>query len=292
MEITLLELFEKNEKQFRNELSRIKLPKDLEVLKKFMNSFFTNKLALDEYKKELSMSEAAMLNSTLKLITNYTAILNDYSTLSRKEIQVIQTQNNKNPGAFFEDINLSTVGFTAVGGVIGGWLFKTWGGVLLSVAGCVLGMYLKSNNNESKKGVDEELGIDVDTYVAILKKMCSDIDEIMSNYKVGVLNSVKPYINAPKATLMSAYKPLLVRLATLHASINNDILPNDTKEEFEKLYRTLQNHHYEFIPYSEATRQYYTETPSTSITKPYVIQSTVLEKGEVVISGECLIPEN
>lgn len=292
MEITLLELFEKNEKQFRNELSRIKLPKDLEVLKKFMNSFFTNKLALDEYKKELSMSEAAMLNSTLKLITNYTAILNDYSTLSRKEIQVIQTQNNKNPGAFFEDINLSTVGFTAVGGIIGGWLFKTWGGVLLSVAGCVLGMYLKSNNKESKKGVDEELSIDVDTYVAILKKMCSDIDEIMSNYKVGVLNSVKPYINAPKATLTSAYKPLLVRLATLHASINNDILPNNTKEEFEKLYRTLQNHHYEFITYSEATRQYYTETPSTSITKPYVIQSTVLEKGEVVISGECLIPEN
>ena len=44
MNKTLLSLFEQNEQDFRDELSRISLPKDSEKLQDFMNDFFVNKL--------------------------------------------------------------------------------------------------------------------------------------------------------------------------------------------------------------------------------------------------------
>ena len=65
MEITLVNLFEKNEQQFRNELSAIQLPEDIKVLQKFLADFFVEKVSVDEYKSELSMSEIAMLNSVM-----------------------------------------------------------------------------------------------------------------------------------------------------------------------------------------------------------------------------------
>ena len=69
MDVTLLSLFEKNEAQFRKELSGIQLPEDISLLQNFLSDFFVNKVSMAEYQKELSLTEIAMMNSVLKLVS-------------------------------------------------------------------------------------------------------------------------------------------------------------------------------------------------------------------------------
>lgn len=293
MEITLVNLFEKNEQQFRNELSAIQLPEDIKVLQKFLADFFVEKVSVDEYKSELSMSEIAMLNSVMKLVSLPMSLIcewtfpdavtnNSYTSNSKvnKEIQFL-----------IDKIDVPTLGAASVGGLVGGLIFKTWGGVLLTIAGCVLGMCLGSGQAKNDNSADVVIKIDVNKYIATLKQVCRNIDEIIENYRISIAEVVKSYGNIPKATLASTYKPLLERMASLYVAINNETLPVPIKSEFEKLYRTLKNHHYEIVNYADDTRQYFVETPSVHIAEPTVIKAAILENGKLLEMGECFIPE-
>ena len=68
MEQTLLNMYEKEESNFYSELSKMVLPRDEQKLKNFLSDFFVDKVSVEEYKKELTIGEVAMLNSVLKLI--------------------------------------------------------------------------------------------------------------------------------------------------------------------------------------------------------------------------------
>lgn len=75
MEKSLLQLFEQGEPQIREELSSICLPRDNEKLTSFINSFFTDKVQIEDYKKELTISEISMVNSAIRLISLPLSIL-------------------------------------------------------------------------------------------------------------------------------------------------------------------------------------------------------------------------
>lgn len=295
MEITLVNLFEKNEQQFRNELSAMQLPKDVKVLQKFLDDFFVEKVSVAEYKSELSMSEIAMLNSVMKLVSLPMSLIGEWTLPNaltyKNNTYTSNSKVNKEIQSLIEKIDVPTVGAAAVGGLIGGLVFKTWGGVLLTIAGCVLGMCLGSDqtNNDNSTGV--VMKIDINKYIATLKLICRNIDEIMENYRISIAEVVRSYDNVPKATLASTYKPLLDRMASLYVAINDETLPAPIKSEFEKLYRTLKNHHYEIVNYTDDTQQYFVETPSVHISEPTVIKAAILEKGKLLEMGECLIPE-
>lgn len=293
--ITLVKLFETNEQQFRNELSAIKLPKDIKKLQKFMDDFFVNKVSVAEYKNELSMSEIAMLNSVMKLVSFPMSLVGEWTilnTVKKENLHRVEKLNiNKNIQDIIDKIDLPIVGATAVGGLVGGLIFKTWGGVLLTIAGCVLGMCLSSNQTGNNNGADIEMKIDVNKYIATLKKVCRAIDEVMENYQSSIAGVVKSYDSVPKPTLASTYKPLLDRMASLYVAIDNETLPETIRSEFDKLYRTLKNHHYEIVNYSDNTRQYFVETPSVHISESTVIRAAILESGRLLETGECLVPE-
>lgn len=300
MNITFLSLFEKNERQFRNELSILKLPKDIDKLQSFLNDFFVNKVSVDEYKNELTMAEVAMLNSVLRIVSTPLALVNEWTVLNVKDCS---SQNNTEEGnkqdenqSFAKKINMPVVGATAAGGIIGGLLFKTWGGVLLSIAGCALGMYFSSNRNEQRQCEkviqQQEASLDVEKYIDTLKRICLGIDDIMDNYQAGISNIEKLYTSKPNPTFASTYKPILDRMASLYVAINNANLPSDVQTEFDKLYRTLKNHHYEVLGYSEENRQYFVEMPSAHVSEVTIIKAAILEDGKLIEAGECLVPEN
>lgn len=295
MEVTLVNLFERNEQQFRNELSAIQLPKDIRTLQKFLDDFFVEKVSVAEYKNELSMSEIAMLNSVMKLVSLPMSLIGEGTlpkALTRKNNSyVLNPKVNKEIQSIIDKIDVPTVGATAVGGLVGGLIFKTWGGVLLSIAGCVLGMCLGSSQTRNDNSANVIMKIDVNKYITTLKRVCRNIDEVIENYRASVAEVVKSYNNIPKATLASTYKPLLDRMASLFVVINNETLPEYIKSEFDKLYRTLKNHHYEIVNYGDETRQYFIETPSPHISECTVIKAAILENGRVLETGECLVPE-
>ena len=140
MNKTLLSLFEQNEQDFRNELSRISLPKDSKKLQDFMNDFFVNKVSVEEYKKELSMGEIAMLNSVMKVVALPVSFSYDHPVVKQASLsgdKGRRTQKTATKGnSIFNILDISTLGTTTIGGIVGGLIFKTWGGVLLSIAGC------------------------------------------------------------------------------------------------------------------------------------------------------------
>lgn len=289
MNITLLQLFERNEQQFRDELSAMKLPRDVKRLQAFMKDFFINKVSVDEYKKELSVTEVAMFNSVLKLV--YSPFI-DLSALADSNQAASGKKSDSQNDSALNMFNIPVLASTTAGGIIGGILLKTWGGVLFSIAGCALGMYLTSSPKQKKEETGTaDVSLDVDKYIDSLKQICRGIDDVMENYQTSISNIEKSYENVPKPTLATTYRPLLDRLASLFVALQNHTLPDDIKTEFDKLYRTLKNQHYEIVGYSDATQQYYTETSSPNVDRIVLVKAAILENGKLLETGECLIPE-
>lgn len=296
MEITLVKLFEKNEQQFRSELSAMQLPKDMSALQKFLDDFFIDKVSVAEYKKELTMSEIAMLNSVVKLVSLPMSLIGGWTFPNALEYKnnsnASHSKVNETVQSIIDRIDVPLVGATAVGGLIGGLITKTWGGVLCAIAGCVLGMcLLPENQTKGNNPINEVLKIDVDRYIVVLKQVCHNMDGIMDNFRASIAELAKSYDKIPETTLASKYRPILDRMATLYVAINNETLPADIKKEFDKLYRTLKNHHYEIVNYEDDTRQYFVETPSAHISECTVIKAAILENGRLLETGECLVPE-
>ena len=254
-----------------------------------MKDFFINKVSVDEYKKELSVTEVAMFNSVLNLVYS------PYSDLSELVDSNQTTMGNKNDSqndSALNMFNIPVLASTTAGGIIGGILLKTWGGVLFSIAGCALSMYLTSSSKQKKEETGTaDMGIDVDKYINSLKQICRGIDNVMENYQTSISNIEKAYGNIPKPTLATTYRPLLDRLASLFVALQNHTLPDDIKAEFDKLYRTLKNQHYEIVGYSAETQQYYIETESPNVDSIVLVKAAILENGNLIESGECLIPE-
>ncbi len=297
MNKTLLKLFEQNEPDFRKELSAIQLPRDEKRLRGFLSDFFVNQVSVEEYKKELSLGEISVLNSLLKVINIPAPFEHEIQPLPLNAQQIREFNNVdkhvSQDDSFSSILDITTIGTTTVGGIIGGLLFKTWGGVLLSIAGCALGMYLSSSNPKTKKnaGSPTNRKIDVDKYIQTLKSICKGIDDVILNYHTSIDNIIKEYESAPKPTLATAYKPLLDRLASLYVALETVSLPTEVKSEFDKLFRTLKNHHYEVLCYNDETKDFFIITESAHVSKPTVVKAAVLENGKLIESGECLIPE-
>lgn len=285
MEQTLLNLFEKEESNFYSELSKMVLPRDEQKLKNFLSDFFVDKVSVEEYKKELTIGEVAMLNSVLKLIPFQMPLFES------SEISFVES--NSKPASNDEILSketFTTLGYTGVGGVIGTILFRqTWGGVLLTVAACALGLYM-NKRGRSVHGEKIQTKIDASKYIKTLKIICGGVDEIISNYRASINNIKKSYENQSPVTLATKYGPLLDKFASMYAALKGMSVPKDVQEEINRLYKTLKNYHYEIVDYSDSTSQFYEIIDSENIAECTLLKAAILEDGRLLAKGECLMP--
>lgn len=285
MEQTLLKLFEKEESNFYSELSKMVLPRDEQRLKDFLNDFFVNKVSVEDYKNELTIGEVAMLNSVLKLFPFQMPMFKS-SSISFVESKSEQSSTDE----ILSKEALSTLGYTGVGGVIGTILFKhTWGGVLLTVAACALGLYM-NKRERSAQGEKVQTKIEASKYIETLKKICGVIDEIISNYRASIDNIKKSYESQAPVTLATKYGPLLDRFASMYVALKGLSVPEDVQKEINRLYKTLKNYHYEIVDYSDSTSQFYEIIDSENITECTLLKAAILEDGRLIVKGECLMP--
>lgn len=237
---TLLGPFEKQEHNFYAELSTMILPRDKEKLQAFLRDFFVNKVSVEEYKKELNMSEVAMLNSVLKMIPFQMPMFKGCTLPLMDEGKEVKRDSVSS--IIKDKETVSAIGYTAVGGAIGSLLFKeTWGGVLLTIAACVLGLYMNKGERSYKKK-HSQVRIDASKYIATLKNICATIDEIIYNYRASINHVKQSYENLPQVTLATKYLPLLERVASMFVALKGLNVPADIQMEIDKLYRTLKNH--------------------------------------------------
>lgn len=285
MEQTLLNLFEKEESNFYSELSKMVLPRDEQKLKGFLNDFFVDKVSVEEYKKELTIGEVAMLNSVLKLFPFQMPLF--------KSSGISFVERKSKPSSTDEILSkdtFTTLGYTGVGGVIGTILFKhTWGGVLLTVAACALGLYM-NKRGRSAQSEKVQTKIDASKYIETLKNICGGIDEIISNYRASINNMKKSYENQAPVTLATKYRPLLDRFASMYVALKGMSVPEDVQEELNRMYKTLKNYRYEIVDYSDSTSQFYDIIDSENITECTLLKAAILEDGKLLVKGECLMP--
>ena len=317
MEKSLLQLFEQGESQIREELSSICLPRDNEKLTDFINSFFTDKVQIEDYKKELTISEISMVNSAIRLISLPLSILTT-DHIIKEVIPANSVESNPTEEddentdtsnvigkvkQYTKPINWALLGTsTLFGGAIGGLIYKTWGGVLCTAAGCVLGMYslfglslLLPDGNTKKVSAQSTVisrTLDVEVFVSLLKQVCSGIDDIIDNYRANIRQLTEQQASEKTSnTLADSYKPLLDRMAKMYVAMKSQNLSEEVKSEIDKLYRTLKNQHYDIVDYTEETRHYYAETVSPHVKSTTLIKAAILENGQLLEKGECLIPE-
>lgn len=285
---TLVGLFEKQEHNFYAELSTMILPRDKEKLQIFMRDFFVNKVSVEEYKKELNMGEVAMLNSVLKMMPFLMPMFKGCTLSMEDDVKEV---NHNSESSFLNDKEtISTIGYTTVGGAIGSLLFKeTWGGVLFTIAACALGLYMNKGEKSYRKK-RSQVRIDATKYIATLKNICAAIDEIICNYRASINQVKQSYENLPQVTLATKYLPLLDRFASMFVALKGLTVPADVQMEIDKLYRTLKNHLYEIVDYSDATADYYVVTESEHVSECTLVKAAILENGNLLIKGECLIP--
>lgn len=317
MEKSVLQLFEQGESQIREELSSICLPRDNGKLTDFINSFFTDKVQIEDYKKELTISEISMVNSAIRLISLPLSILTT-DHIIKEVIPANSVESNPTEEddentdtsnvigkvkQYTKPINWALLGTsTLFGGAIGGLIYKTWGGVLCTAAGCVLGMYslfglslLLPDGNTKKASAQSTVfsrTLDVEVFVSLLKQVCSGIDDIIDNYRANIRQLTEQQASEKTSnTLADSYKPLLDRMAKMYVVMKSQNLSEEVKSEIDKLYRTLKNQHYDIVDYSEETRRYYVETVSPHVKSTTLIKAAILENGQLLEKGECLIPE-
>lgn len=291
MEVTITKLFEKKEEIFREELSKYLVPRDLEKIQNFMTDFFISKFSIEDYKKELSTDEIAVLNSVMKLVS--------LPMSWHKDKSLINLHNNKNCDlndtatiSNKSKIDVSLFGPMVVGGLIGGLAYKTWGGVLWTIAGCALGLYLSSRKKTTLNNRVINRSIDVDKYIDMLKSICKQIDTIIINYrtKIDFINreAQKGYSNS----IDSSFTPFIKSIASVYASILNNEIPEEVNDEFKSLIKLANHLHYDFLDYNDSNSEYYSVSLSPHITHKRVLKVAILKNGELIREGECLIPQN
>lgn len=292
MDITITKLFEKHEDIFRNELSTYLVPRDLEKIQNFMSDFFISKVSIEEYKKELSIDETAVLNSVMKLVSLPMSLLKDNTLTNMSRNRELEPKSKVSSYNLEDKINLPLVAPLAIGGLIGGLAYKTWGGVLWTIAGCVLGLYLSSNKQSKVHNRVINRSIDVDRYIGMLKSICKQIDTIIINYrtKIDFINreAQKGYSNS----IDSSFIPFIKRIASVYASILNNEIPDEVNDEFKSLMKLVNHLNYEFLDYNDSSSEYYSVSLSPHITHKRVLKVAILKNGELIQDGECLIPQN
>lgn len=293
---SLLSLFEQSETELKKHLADLSLPRDAEQLNKILSDLFVEHIKVGEYKQELTSSEMAIFQSAILLVEESLQLQqNLFSIKGKNEIVVskddLQKQKIKLP------INKSQVAMVAVAatGVLTGAVSNI-GTILLTIVTTAAGIWIarsedETKNNTKEKIIQNKLNVNADAIICTTKKICQSIDRLMGIYQSNIDNLKARIGNKPEPTLYNSYGYLLNRLAELYKDLTNNASDTEIKEDITRLFKTLRNYNYEFINYSEDTKQYFEVEDLEEISIPEVEGVAILEKGECIVKGKYYHPK-
>lgn len=295
--LTLLSLFEQSEAELRAQLSDLVLPRDAKKLNRILSDLFVDHIKVGEYKQELTNSEIAIFQSAILLVEESLQLQQNLFAVKAKEETLVakgttQSKERKLP------INKSQVAIVAVAatGILTGAVTNI-GTILLATVATAAGVWIAREGNEPKtkvkeKVIKQELAINADAIIETTKKICQSLDNIMGVYQTNIENLRSRIENKPEPTLYNSYGYLLNRLSYLYKDMTNNANIEEVKEDIAKLFKTLKNYNYEFVNYSEATKQFFEVEELEEISELEVEEVAILEKGECIVKGKIYQPKN
>lgn len=296
MKPSLLSLFEQSETELRNQLIGIELPRDNEKLNHILSNLFVEHIKVDEYKQELTSSELAIFQSAIQLVEESLHLQKEIFSFEKIQESVTshaiaQIEEKKLP---INKSQVAVVGVTAMGILAGA--VPNWGTIIFAIIATAIGVVVTKEYKDTKTIVKEKVVcpkmlVNADVVINVTKQICQSVDKLMAVYQTNIENLKSRLDNKPEPTLYNSYGYLLNRLADLYKDQTNNASKNEIENDITKLFKTLKNYNYEFVNFSDETKQYYEVEEIDEISEPEIDAVAVLEKGECIIKGKYYLPK-
>lgn len=295
--LSLLSLFEQSEADLKTKLSGLILPRDAEKLNQILSDLFVEHIKVGEYKQELTNSEMAIFQSAIQLVEESLQLQQHLFAIKEKEETLVTTEKKHGEERKLP-INKSQAAVVAVAatGILTGAVTNV-GTILLAIVATAAGVWITRENSDTntivkEKTINQELAVNAVAIIETTKKICQSVDNLMGVYQTNIENFKSRIDNKPEPTLYSSYGYLLNRLASLYRDKANNAPAEEIDDDIAKLFKTLKNYNYEFVNYSDETKQFFEIEELEEISKPEIEEVAILEKGECIVKGKLYQPKN
>ena len=295
--LSLLSLFEQSEADLKTKLSGLILPRDAEKLNQILSDLFVEHIKVGEYKQELTNSEMAIFQSAIQLVEESLQLQQHLFAIKEKEETLVTTEKKHGEERKLP-INKSQAAVVAVAatGILTGAVTNV-GTILLAIVATAAGVWITRENSDTntivkEKVIRHELMVNAEAIIETTKKMCQSLDNLMGVYQTNIENFKSRIENKPDPTLYNSYGYLLNRLASIYRDKTNNAPAKEIDDDISKLFKTLKNYNYEFVNYSNETKQFFEVEELEEISEPEVEEVAILEKGECIVKGKMYQPKN
>lgn len=294
--LTLLSLFEQSEIDLRQQLANLQLPRDEEKFNRILSDLFVEHIKVDEYKQELTNSELAIFQLAIQLVEESLSLQKDMfsfenSQESTTSQEIVQIKEKTFP---ISKSQIAVVGVTAMGILAGA--VPNWGTIILAIIATVLGVVMTKEDKETKtivkeKIVSQKMHVNADVVINVTKQICQSVDKLMEVYRTNIENITSRFEAQEKPSLYNMYTYILNRLAILYRDKTNGATTDEINDDILRLFKTLKNYSYEFVNYSDATKQYFEIDETDEISKPEETEVAILENGRCIVRGKYYQPK-
>lgn len=296
---TLIELFDSCQDNLKTQFSA------MDFVNVTLDELFTQMLsALEDpvikpYKQELTTNgemaafqsyALALKQMIVEVVKPLTFAVQEQETIEQPHTPVkINTQKSRiNYNQLIESPKVNVVGGGALGVLAGA--FPNFITIPLLGAAILFSVLhhpdkIQPEIVEHPKQKRDNIDLMTNNMITICRQYCEQLDNLMKIYR-SYLSVEKP-IEEKKTTLRTSYSTLLERMNSLFVAKYNQ---EDELNACQKVFKTLENLGYKFIPYSEENKQYFKIVESPHIDSPIMTEAPLFENGECIQMGEYLIP--
>ena len=290
--LTLLSLFEQSENELKQELANLQLPRDEKKFKSILSDLFVEHIKVSEYKQELTASELSIFQSAIQLVEasmHMNQRMLDFTPFQHRENTCPDEEKTTCKKQIISPL------ITGAGILVAGAL-PYWGVVLLAIVASAANAYVTRKNDEnicSKKeeATTIELKVNGDAIVQAAREMCQSIDNLMSVNATNIDNLKSRLSTKQEATLANTYRYLLDRLAILYRDKTNKASQTEIDDDIAKVFKTLKNYNYEFVHYSDETKEFYEIEELEELSAPEEVEVAIMEHGKCIAKGKYYQPK-
>ena len=306
--ITLTSLFCTRKEELKRQLEGLLLPKDTnkvqQIITDYLNKLFDSE---GEFRQSLTQSEDYMLQAVLSMLNAQQEMSNNLIKQLSSVKPQINTEKVEKADNNLLNVKVSStqsmVG-SAGGALLGKIILGGWGAVFGAIAGTAVAVYLASKNEQSSESNlkvqfqgDQPLsGIEVDSLIVILSKVCESVDNMMATFRAQINRVVSKYENQEKPSIEKDYRALLENIQSLvgysRTHSDDDKFNRKIQERIEDLVDMLDTYDLSFVNYSEGKESWFEKVSSPNTNQPKMVYPAIVKADEIVIKGKIFVPEN
>jgi len=310
--ISLVELFEANVQELREELIDVSLPRDQKKVQEVVNRYFEGILGRENlFRQHLTQSEEYILNAAMSLLNAQQLMYGDIILQGIKSEEAIEHHSGNDDSISIEEGRKKTIigtgiglGSSALG--VGSYALgaSVYGGLFVTIAAAAMGLYIVSKIKDKQKhqAQKEELvpesfslnqKLDVEKFVSIICNICKQIDDLMNTYRAQIAQVRNSYESREEITLEKDFKLLLNSIQMmLGISYEEDVSEKylkKLKERVEEVGESLENYGIKVIKYSDEVKAGFEIVSRENIENPITLVPALEKDGIIVMKGKAAV---